>query len=112
MRCIECEEIELALGEGKVSLGYARAITTGRGAFVGARYVEIIPEPDDATRWRIAIGPIGGNLEPKRVTELNGCTQAFVGGDPAPGGAIYVACDGQGKKSNAPTPISTGTGPT
>ena len=105
------EGFELALGEGKVSLGYAHAIATGRGAFVGARYVEVIPEPDDATRWRVAIGPLGGNLEPKRVTELNGCTQAFVGGDPTPGGAIYVACDGQGKKLPPPTMGPSGTGP-
>ena len=105
------EGFELALGEGKVSLGYARAIATGRGAFVGARYVEIIPEPDDATRWRVAIGPLGGNLEPKRVPELNGCTQAFVGGDPSPGGAIYVACDGQGKKLPPTNLGSSGTGP-
>jgi photosystem II stability/assembly factor-like uncharacterized protein len=105
------EGFELALGEGKASLGYAHAVASGHGAFLGARYVEVIAEPDDATRWRVAIGPIGGNLEAKRVPELNGCTQAFVGGDPAPGGAIYVACDGQGKKLPPPPMGSSGTGP-
>lgn len=107
-RAARSEGFDLAGSSDKSPLAYALAIGSGKGAFVGARYVEAVAEPDDATRWRVAIGPIGATLEAKKVVELNGCTSVFVGGDPTPGGAIYVACDGQGKKSK---PSSMGSGP-
>ena len=96
--------------------GYARAIVSGSAALIGLRYVEAIPEPEDPTRWRIAIGNLGeasadksklNGLTIRKVSELNGCKHVWVGGDPD---TIVLACDDQGK-STPTVGGGFGTGP-
>jgi hypothetical protein len=71
-------------------LGFARAIARGRGAFVDARYLEALPEPEDPRRWRVAFGPIGEPFSPRRVAELDGCENVWTGGDAR---SLWLACD-------------------
>ncbi len=105
-RAPKSEGLDLPMGSERVPFGYARSVMNGRAAFLGPRYVEVVAEPDDATRWRVSIGAFGATPDAKKVPELNGCSSVFVGGSEAPGGPIWIACDGQGKK---PTPTSGGS---
>ncbi len=94
--------------------GYARALASGNASLVGLRYVEAVPEPDDPTRWRLAVGNLGdppsagklAGLTVRKAPELNGCKHVWVGGDPD---NVILACDDQGK-TGVPMP-SIGTGP-
>jgi len=95
---------DLALSTDLTPLGYAKAVAKGNGAFVGTRYVEAVNEPDDPTRWKLAIGPLGGKMEVRKLSELNGCEHVYVGGDAK---SIVLACDEQQSSKK----VVIGTGP-
>ena len=73
---------------------YADAIAAGHGAILGTRYLEAIPDGDDATRWVLGIAELGKPLVRKKVRELDGCENVFVGGDAR---TLMLACDVEGK---------------
>ncbi|MEO7095507.1 MAG: hypothetical protein ABI175_19785, partial [Polyangiales bacterium] len=89
-------------GQGDESTpSYADAIVAGHGAMLGTHYVEAIPEGDDATRWVIGIAELGKPLERRKVRELDGCENVFVGGDVR---TIMLACDLEGRPPSDPNP--------
>jgi hypothetical protein len=85
---------DLAAQSEENAPSYADAIATGHGAMLGTHYVEAIPDGDDATRWVVGIAELGKPLARKKVRELDGCENVFVGGDAR---AIVLACDVEGK---------------
>ncbi len=99
---------DLAAGPTTAVLGYAKALTAGRGAFVGDRWLEAVAEPDDPTRWRLAFGKLGERIEPKKIADLNGCDRVWVAGDAR---SIFVACDDRGGAKKVPTTFGTGPKP-
>lgn len=96
-RAPKSDGFDLAVAPTAAIPEYARAINTGRGAFVRDRYIEAIAEPDDPTRWRIAYGKLGDRLEAKKVAELNGCQRVWVTGDSS---SLFLVCDDQGNSKS------------
>ena len=106
-RAPKSDGYDLGASVGATVLGWQKAIATGRGAFIGNKYLEAIAEPDDPTRWRVAYGKLGTTIEPKKIAELNGCDRVWVGGDDV---SLYLACDDRetpGKNTlGKPKPVS------
>lgn len=71
-------EFELPVPTDEGALGYAEAFAEGRAVIDGARYAEVLSDPDDSTRWRLAVGELGGKPAVKRVPELDACDGALV----------------------------------
>ncbi len=99
LRAPKSDGFELATPPGVASMGYAKAVADGRGAFLdGGRYVEAVKEPDDPTRWRLAYGRLGEIPEPRKVPELAGCDHVWVAGDAK---SLWAACDQRNPKAPA-----------
>jgi photosystem II stability/assembly factor-like uncharacterized protein len=71
-------DYELPVPTDEGALGYADALAEGRAAVDGTHYAEIVADPDDSTRWRLAVGELGARPVVRKLGELDGCDGAVV----------------------------------
>lgn len=71
-------EFELPVPTDEGALSYAEALAEGRAAVDGTHYAEVLADPDDSTRWRLAIGELGGKPTVRKMPELDGCDGAVL----------------------------------
>ena len=94
-------DYELSLGDTGVMPLYADAVNLGHGALLGTRYVEVIGDPDEPTRWSVSVSELGKKPTSKKVHELDGCDNVFVGGSES---VLELGCDREPKGDAPPTP--------
>jgi photosystem II stability/assembly factor-like uncharacterized protein len=82
-------EYELPIPTDEGALGYAEAFAEGRAVIEGTHYAEVLNDPDDSTRWRLAIGEMGGKPAVRRLPELDACDGAMVA---RRGKSVVVGC--------------------
>jgi hypothetical protein len=85
-------ELQLAMPSSEGALGYGDAVRSGKGAFVGTQYVELVVDPDNATGWRFASLELGQKPKIRKLHELDGCENVTLA---AREKTIVLGCDQQ-----------------
>jgi len=85
-------ELALPMPTNEGALGYGDAVRTGKGAFVGTQYVEVVADPDNPTGWRFASLELGGKPKIRKLHELDGCENVALAAHEK---TVVLGCDTQ-----------------